>query len=295
MQLNDQFRDQVRRVIRGDHGQRASLARRMAGSWDIFMQPGQHVLSGINHVTSHDGFSLRDLVSYSHKHNLANGEGNQDGHDENFSHNTGVEGLGAPVDVETMRFRRRCNALMLLAFAQGVPMLSHGDELGYTRHGNNNGWCLPGEDAWLDWQGADTAFLSAVGRILQWRRRLAVGHLCPVTGEGWRTVNDHLVFRRPDGSLMTQSDWDDWHHRGFLMEASGGQWWLLANPDDVACHFVLPEQQVCRVCLDTATMSGGWDDCHDSVINSVPVRPESIVLAVPVSGRVSGGGPGSMS
>jgi glycogen debranching enzyme GlgX len=292
MQLNDQFRDQVRRVIRGDHGQRAPLARRLAGSWDIFVQPGQHVLSGINHVTTHDGFTLCDVVSYSHKHNLANGEGNQDGQDENYSHNAGIEGLDAGDDIQAVRFRRRSNALMLLAFAQGVPLLSHGDEIGHTRRGNNNGWCLEDADAWLDWQNADQAFLAVASRIMQWRRRLAVGRICPATGEGWRTINRCLVFWRPDGQPMTQSDWDDWQHREILMEADAGRWWLLVNPGDAACRFVLPDGRAGQVCIDTAHDRPAPEGCHDSVINEVSVAAGSVVLVVATS---SGGGAGGSS
>ena len=148
---NGQYRDTIRRFWRGEEGRVAELASRLSGSSDLFQASDRTAYSGINFVTSHDGLTLHDLVSYERKHNEENGEENRDGTDESFSRNWGVEGETESVRIRRMRERMKRNLLATLVFAQGVPMLSHGDELGRTQFGNNNAYCQDNEVSWVDW------------------------------------------------------------------------------------------------------------------------------------------------
>ncbi|HYC32280.1 MAG TPA: glycogen debranching protein GlgX, partial [Gemmatimonadales bacterium] len=148
---NGTYRDAVRQFWRGDGGQVGQLASRLAGSSDLYEAGGRSPLASVNFVTCHDGFTLHDLVSYEQKHNEANGEENRDGSDNNLSRNWGAEGPTEAVHVVRMRERIKRNFLATLAFSQGVPMLSHGDELGRTQRGNNNAYCQDNPVSWFDW------------------------------------------------------------------------------------------------------------------------------------------------
>ena len=149
---NGRYRDDVRRYWKNDPGQRGGMATRLAGSADLYQANNRSPYCSINFITSHDGFTLNDLVSYNQKHNLANGEDNRDGDNNNFSHNHGQEG---PVDsgpIEQWRTQHIKNLLVTLMVSQGVPMLVSGDECRRTQQGNNNAYCQDNETSWLDWQ-----------------------------------------------------------------------------------------------------------------------------------------------
>jgi glycogen operon protein len=148
---NGKFRDDVRRFWRGDSGTVSALATRICGSPDLYQPGGRRPSHSINFITCHDGFTLNDLVSYSRKHNQANGEGNRDGMDENFSANHGVEGPTNDPVITATRERQARNFMATLMLAQGVPMLLAGDEMLRTQKGNNNAWCQDSEVSWLDW------------------------------------------------------------------------------------------------------------------------------------------------
>ncbi len=208
---NDRFRDAARRFWRGDEGQLPELASRLSGSSDFFA-PDRPPQASINFVVAHDGMTLRDLVTYAHKHNEANGEENRDGgHDE--SHNWGTEGPSPVRRVRALRERARRNLLATLVLSQGVPMLSHGDELGRTQRGNNNAYCQDNELTWIDWDPADEdrAFHAYVRRILSLRRHNAVWRR-------WRffageplgpELPEDVRWLRPDAKPMTAEDWQD--------------------------------------------------------------------------------------
>ncbi|MEQ1637483.1 MAG: glycogen debranching protein GlgX [Methylococcales bacterium] len=149
---NGHFRDDVRRFVRGDPGMVGKLASRIAGSADLY-QFGREPGHGINFVTSHDGFTLHDLVSYNDKHNWANGEGNGDGDNNNLSWNCGVEGATDAADIKQLRERQVLNLATLLLMSRGVPMILAGDEIGRTQQGNNNSYCQDNNLSWLNWQG----------------------------------------------------------------------------------------------------------------------------------------------
>jgi glycogen operon protein len=271
---NGQYRDTIRRFWRGEEGRVAELASRISGSSDLFQASDRSAHSGINFVTSHDGFTLHDLVSYERKHNEANGEENRDGTNESFSRNWGVEGETESLRVLRMRERMKRNFLATLLFSQGVPMLSQGDELGRTQLGNNNAYCQDNEVSWLDWNfdERERDLLDLSLRVIRIResnpvfrrRRFFAGN--PVPGEGVKDVS----WIRPDGKEMAVSDWHNPKNRvlGMLIhgEASdevdergrpnrGQTLVLLLNGGARSRYFQLPgmaQQGVWREILNTA-------------------------------------------
>jgi isoamylase len=220
---NGRYRDTVRRFWRGDAGQVPELASRLSGSSDIFYGSDRGPYASVNFVACHDGFTLRDLVSYEHKHNEQNGEQNRDGADDNWSKNWGEEGPTESAAVNHLRERMQKNFIATLAFSQGVPMLSHGDELGRTQRGNNNAYCHDDELAWVNWELDDAA-----RRVLQFVRRVfGIRRNNPVfrrrrffSGDplGERGVKD-VSWVRADGKEMTLEDWKhvDNHVLGMLI------------------------------------------------------------------------------
>jgi glycogen operon protein len=149
---NGKYRDAVRQFWRGDGGGVSELATRLSGSSDLYAQSGRRPYASINFITAHDGFTLADLVSYSQKHNEANGEQNADGENHNLSWNCGVEGATSDRRILDVRVRQRRNLLSTLLLSVGVPMITAGDELGRTQGGNNNAYCQDNEISWIDWQ-----------------------------------------------------------------------------------------------------------------------------------------------
>ena len=208
---NGRYRDGVRSFWRGDEGTIPELASRLSGSSDLFWPGGRGAHASVNFVACHDGFTLHDLVSYERKHNEANGEDGRDGHDDNLSCNWGVEGETESVNVNRLREQMKRNFLATLAFSQGVPMLSHGDELGRTQMGNNNAYCQDNELTWIDWSLDEPSrkLLAFTRRVLRIRssnsvfRRRGFFAGDPVTDEGSKDV----AWLRPDGDEMTQDDW----------------------------------------------------------------------------------------
>jgi len=150
-QWNGRFRDEIRRLARGEPGFTAAAASRICGSADLFQWNGHGPAASLNFITCHDGFTLADLVSHDRKHNEDNGEQNRDGLEENFSWNCGAEGPTEDAEVLALRERQQRNLLALLFLSQGAPMLLAGDELGRGQQGNNNAWCQDGPLTWLDW------------------------------------------------------------------------------------------------------------------------------------------------
>jgi len=174
---NDKFRDGVRRFWRGDSGLRGDFAARLSGSADVFNRRHRKPWASINFITSHDGFTLQDLVSYSEKHNEANGENNNDGHSDNNSANWGVEGPSDDPAVLQLRERVRRAMLATLMFSLGTPMLLAGDEFGRTQGGNNNAYCQDNDISWVDWKKSETpegqSLIAYVGRLITLRHFFA--------------------------------------------------------------------------------------------------------------------------
>ncbi len=167
---NGAYRDTVRDLWRGQPDMLHDFGRRFSGSADLFAEEGRPPAASINLVTSHDGFTLADLVSYEQKHNLANGDGDRDGESHNRSWNSGVEGPTTDPDITALRRRQRRNLLATLFLSQGVPMLLGGDELGRSQGGNNNAYCHDSELSWYDWDEADPEMLDFTRRLIALRR-----------------------------------------------------------------------------------------------------------------------------
>jgi isoamylase len=175
---NGKYRDTVRRFWKGDEGQIAEMASRVSGSADIYNHRGRRTWASVNFITAHDGFTLRDLVSYNDKHNEANKEDNRDGADDNYSWNGGAEGATEDAEIRALRLRQMRNLLTTLLLSQGVPMLLAGDEFARTQGGNNNPYCQDSEIGWLDWnrdaEGED--LLAFTRRLIALRREHIVFH-----------------------------------------------------------------------------------------------------------------------
>jgi glycogen operon protein len=212
VEWNDQFRDTIRDLWRGQ-GAVHTVATRLAGSSDLYADDGRSAYNSVNFITAHDGFTLRDLVSYNHKHNLANGEHNRDGSDDDRSWNHGVEGETDDETIIRIRRRQAANLMVSLCLANGVPMITAGDERGRTQRGNNNAYCQDNEISWVDWR-PDDAWLD-VYEVTKAALRLRREH--PVLRqrhwfEGAPTIlggPKDLAWLHPSGREMTDADWAD--------------------------------------------------------------------------------------
>jgi len=210
---NGKYRDTVRDFWRGEEGTLGEFAARLTGSADLYEADGRRPVASINFVTAHDGFTMRDLVSYNEKHNDANGEGNNDGESHNRSYNLGVEGPTDDPIILALRGRQVRNFLATLLLSQGVPMIAHGDELGRTQQGNNNVYAQDNELAWIDWATADTSLVEFVGSLARLRRehptfrRTRYFDGRPVR-RGKSDPLPDVEWLRPDGTAMDESDWE---------------------------------------------------------------------------------------
>jgi glycogen operon protein len=222
---NDKFRNTVRDHWRGAAPGVRDLAYRLSGSSDLYAEDGRRPYASINFVNAHDGFTLRDLVSYDRKHNEVNGEDNRDGTDDNRSWNHGVEGETSDPGVVELRRRQLRNFLTTLLLSTGVPMLVAGDEMGRTQRGNNNAYCLDDETTWLDW-----SLREEYGDLLDFARRLLrLRHEHPVFRqrrffEGRPVVLDgrkDLAWFHPSGAEMTDHTWHDESLRTLGMYLAG--------------------------------------------------------------------------
>jgi isoamylase len=210
---NDQYRDTVRRYWKGDEGQLSAMGFRLTGSSDLYGKGGRRPFASINFVTSHDGFTLDDLVSYNQKHNEANGEENRDGTDNNLSWNCGAEGPTKDAAILALRERQKRNFLAAPLLSQGVPMLCGGDEISRTQQGNNNAYCQDNEISWFDWSlnRSRRDLLDFTRCLIGLRRRHPVlrrrQFLYGRRIQG-SEVED-LAWFRPDGKEMTEENWGD--------------------------------------------------------------------------------------
>jgi glycogen operon protein len=226
---NGKYRDCVRDYWRGQIAGVGELAHRLTGSADLYQGDGRSPFSSINFVTAHDGFTLRDLVSYNEKHNEANGEDNQDGTDDNRTWNCGTEGDTNDPEVLALRARQQRNLLATLILSQGCPMLVAGDEIGRTQHGNNNAYCQDNEISWLDWASADGSLLDFTRRLIALRadqpvlrrQRFFDGQV----GRGQRRKD--VVWLDDEGAEMSEAEWDDESRRSLAM---------LLNGDEIPDH-----------------------------------------------------------
>jgi isoamylase len=256
---NGKYRDAVRDFWRGRGGV-GEFVQRFTGSSDLYESNGRDPFASINFVTAHDGFTLRDLVSYDEKHNAANGEGNRDGTDDNRSWNHGVEGPTDDPSVRALRARQQRNFLTTLFLSQGVPMLLGGDELGRTQRGNNNAWCQDNELSWFDWENADAELLAFTRRLIQLRRKHPVfrrGSFLTGASPRGSGLPDVWWFRL-DGRRMTQREWQSSETRTLGVFLNGHEirsrtaqgeevvddsFLLLFNADPERVAFTLPTRR----------------------------------------------------
>ena len=231
---NGRYRDTVRDFWRGEPSTLGEFASRLSGSADLYENTGRRPIASINFVTAHDGFTLRDLVSYNEKHNEANGEGNRDGESHNRSWNCGVEGGTDDPGVLALRARQQRNFLATLMLSQGVPMMSHGDELGRTQGGNNNGYCQDNEITWVDWDldEEQNALLEFTRRLVHLRRDHAVFRrrrfFAGAPEHGGQTDLRDIAWMTPTGGPMSDDAWSSEHAFAVMVFLNGD---AITEPD----------------------------------------------------------------
>ena len=264
---NDRFRDTARAFWRGDAGQIPNLASRVSGSSDIFNHSGRKPWASVQYVASHDGFTLQDVVSYNHRHNLPNGENNKDGHEPNYSTNYGVEGETTDKHVIAQRNRQKRNLLATAMLSIGTPMFLMGDEFSRSQGGNNNAYCQDNEISWMRWHDAtDPALIDYVANLTKLRKQHDVfrrleffsGNIIASTG-----LKD-VYWLSADGHEMAGHDWGDAQRRALGMQignygASADRILLLFNAADEDIEFELPAAFPCssfRPVFDSTSENG---------------------------------------
>jgi glycogen operon protein len=277
LEWNDRFRDGMRQYWLTRGADRAEFARRLLASSDRFHHGSRLPPASVNFVTAHDGFTLRDLVSYRHKHNEANGEANSDGHDANYSVNCGLEGPTADPAVSAERGRLSRALLATLLLAQGTPMLAAGDEIGRSQRGNNNAYCQDNPLAWIDWSEADGDLAEFVSRLITLRRELPA-----LRQERWQSDHAHADGRRDvdwrdhAGHPMTVARWHDVECRCLsvrIAPADARAVLLIVNPERQAIDCQLPPGGW-RLLLDSSEPRGPERDCD----GSITAPPQSLLL-----------------
>ena len=298
---NGKYRDITRRFWKGEAEGVAELAYRLTGSSDLYRHNGRSPSASVNFITAHDGFTLRDLVSYDEKHNLANGEENRDGEQHNSSWNCGIEGDTDDVEILALRQRQQRNLLAMLMLSQGVPMLLAGDERNRTQQGNNNAYCQDNELSWLDWAAdeAGQSLLEFTQRLIALRMAHPVLHRRrffqdqAIHGEHARAID----WLRPDGTEMTEDEWAETAKYALGMQLNGqaiDEWdeqgrfihddvlLLLLNAAAVPIDFMLPRGPglaavTWEPLLDTAHADDVTHDAHASGA-AYPLHAQSLVL-----------------
>jgi isoamylase len=275
---NGKYRDTVRDFWRGAYATLPEFAFRLTGSSDLYEHNNRRPVASINFVTCHDGFPLQDLVSYDHKHNEANGEGNRDGTDDNRSWNHGTEGPTSDPAITVLRDRQKRNFLATLFLSQGVPMLSAGDESGRTQHGNNNAYCQDNEISWVSWADPDEdllAFVRALSALRRdhpvfRRRRFFQGG--PFEADGLHDI----AWLTPAGEEMTDDDWHAGYAKSLMVFLNGeaitepdprgrsvrdDSFLILVNAHSETMNFTLPGPEFgerWEFALDTTRQPAEW-------------------------------------
>lgn len=260
LEWNDRFRDTVRSFWLRRQASLGEFAQRFTGSEDVFGPSGRLPAASLNYVTSHDGFTMRDLVSYNHKHNEANGEHNRDGSDHNLSWNCGEEGFTLSPEIGSRRKRLQKALLMTLLLSQGTPMLVAGDEFGQTQNGNNNPYCQDNELTWLDWENADAGLQEFVAQLIGLRKTYAAlgqnNWLSSVQQDG-----ADVRWLSPSGSGKPGNLWDDrqFSSMGILIRANGisRPCLILLNASAQSLVFRLPPGRWKVLSDSSATMREG--------------------------------------
>ncbi|GAB3881710.1 glycogen debranching protein GlgX [Terrabacter terrigena] len=297
---NGQYRDTVRDFWRGEGGALGEFASRFTGSSDLYEHSGRKPIASINFVTAHDGFTLRDLVSYNEKHNEANGEGNNDGESHNRSWNCGVEGPTDDPAIRDLRLRQQRNFLTTLLFSQGVPMLLHGDELGRTQQGNNNGYCQDNDISWIQWilDEDDQKLLAFTQSLVKLRREHPVFRrrrfFAGNADHGGESELGDIAWLMPNAAHMDDEAWSNGLAKSLMVFLNGsaipepdprGQqifddsFLVMFNAHDEALTFTLPDEEYGPrwvPVIDTAL-----HEVEENVLEptwEIQVQPRSIVV-----------------
>lgn len=228
---NDVYRDTMRRFWLHNDVTLGQFAQQFAASSLIFDQKGKKPSSSINFITSHDGFTLNDLVSFNNKHNEANGENNRDGHNQNWTYNFGYEGNNAPKDILSKRLNAQKNLLTTLLLSQGTPMLLAGDEWGNSQFGNNNSYCQDNEIGWLNWQDKNRELLDHVTSIIQLRKQIST-----LTQDNWWQTDVDVCWLNNNGIALSNEEWQS--HNAIMLITLAKRWIIIIN----ATH---QEQTIC--------------------------------------------------
>ncbi len=273
---NSHYRDDVRRFWRGDPGMTGRFATRLCGSADLYHQDGEgSPIKSINFITCHDGFTLNDLVSYTTRHNEANGEDNRDGLSENYSDNNGVEGPTEDLAIEATRLRQIRNMLTALFISRGVPMLLGGDEFRRTQGGNNNAYCQDNETSWYDWRLVDR-HKDLVGFV---RELIALRKAHPALSADRFYTSEEIQWIGPDGGPV---NWDgpDNQVGCVIRENRDGVLCLLFNAAREACRFVIPFRTGgWRVAVDTAA---SLPEARDIIAEEMTLEAHTAMVLVSV-------------
>lgn len=254
LECNDKYRDTVRAFWRGNKGHTSDFATRLLGSRDVFPKEARSILTSVNNVSYHDGFTLHDLVSYAERHNEANGEQNRDGHGHNVSANYGVEGPTTDIKILAMRERQKRNLFATLMLSQGIPHILGGDEISRTQQGNNNAYCQDNEISWFDWslnqQKQD--FLTFCQQAISLRKSSAILNHLNLEDDGYSLGHnvEKINWFRPDGERKLEYDWQNHNNQAFAVELCGPEgeeishhehWLLIFNASDHDVRFHLPD------------------------------------------------------
>jgi glycogen debranching enzyme GlgX len=245
LEWNDQFRDTMRRFWLHQHQpsiRRGEFAMRLAGSADLYQSQRRAPATSINYIVSHDGFTLRDLVSFNTRRNAANGEDNRDGHGNNLSFNCGMEGPSENPEVNHLRARLQRTLLGTSILAQGTPMLCAGDELGHSQGGNNNPYCQDNEITWIDWRQADRALIQFTSHVIALRKLWMPFKKDWATGRPDASGQIDVVWQQPDGTALQPQDWQDPQFHGLAGCLTNGElsFVILFNPGHQGLSFNLP-------------------------------------------------------
>ncbi|TDQ10024.1 glycogen debranching protein GlgX [Pedobacter metabolipauper] len=281
---NGKYRDCIRDYWRAEDSMLREFALRFSGSPDLYKDDNRRPTASINFITAHDGFTLRDLVTYNDKHNEANGEDNKDGEDHNRSCNYGIEGETDDIRINTIRKRQVRNLLTTLLLSQGVPMLVAGDELGRTQRGNNNAYCQDNEISWINWQEADRDLLEFTREVIRLRKAHPV--FCKRTWFHGELIHgsgvEDVAWFLPEGTEMQEHNWNEDYARSLAVFLNGDgiksrnskgekivddNFYLIFNAHHDAVMFSLPDERYGKEwskVLDTADPD--FDTKHTKIL-----------------------------
>ena len=290
LECNDRYRDTMRSFWRGDTGNVAEVATRLLGSRDKFAKRYRSILTSVNYICYHDGFTLHDLVSFNNRNNRANGEDNRDGHGHNLSSNYGYEGKTSNKRINQIRQQQKRNLITSLFLSQGTPHFLAGDEMGNTQGGNNNAYCQDNSLTWLNWQltAADKKLLNFTSEIIKLRQESSLFAHISLSDDCINSCDnsDLVKWYHPDGYLMEDIDWHASNSQALALELkqaidTGEHWFLIFNASSYKITSHVPDLDVgliWRVKIDTACPTGELTGQQHYVKECVQLNARSLML-----------------